>query len=81
MRNSMILFLAAIVVIVWFGSEAFTANEICATSCISLAGLNVAEEALAVAVLPVLLLIGGIRVRQNEKNPKPIPANDDVQTS
>ena len=77
----MILFLAAVVVLVWFGSEAFTANEICATSCISLAGLNVAEVALAVAVLPVLLIIGGIRVRQNERNPMPVEPNDDTQTS
>lgn len=81
MRNSRILFLAAIVVLVWFGSEAFTAQEICATSCISLVGLNVAEVALAVAVLPVLLIIGGIRIRQNEKNPKPVAANDDTKTA
>lgn len=77
MRNSMILILAAIVIIMWFGSEAFTGNEICATSCVTLAGLNVVEKAVAVAVLPVLLLIGAWRVRENEKNPSKIASKDD----
>lgn len=63
------LFLAAVVVVVWFGSEAFTAKNICATSCISLAGLNIIEQSLAVAILPALLVIAGFRVRKNEKLP------------
>lgn len=54
------------VVLVWFGSEAFTGQEICATSCISLAGLNTVETAAAVAVLPVILLLLGLRVRKVE---------------
>ena len=53
--------------LVWFGSEAFTAQNICATSCISLGGMNYAEDGIAVAILPVLLLIGGLKVRNNEK--------------
>ena len=77
MRNSTILVLAAVVVLVWFGSEVATAQEICATTCISLAGLNVVEEAVAVAVLPVLLLIGGIRLRRVEKNLKPVASTGD----
>ena len=67
MRNSTILFLAAIVILVWFGSEAFTAQELCVTSCIMLTGLNVLEDAIVVALLPVLLVIGGVRVRKKEK--------------
>lgn len=61
------LFLAAVVVLVWFGSETYTAQNICATTCISLAGLNVVEESVAVAILPVLLALGGISVRKKEK--------------
>jgi membrane protein implicated in regulation of membrane protease activity len=72
----MILFLAAFVILVWFGSEAFTASELCATTCISLKGLNQLEDAVVVAILPVLLAIGGIRVRRNEKNPKPPAASE-----
>lgn len=76
LRNSMILFLAAVVILVWFGAEAFTGNEICATSCISLAGLNFAEVVAAVVALPVLLLIGGIRVLKNEKRLKQSPTTN-----
>ena len=67
MRNSTILLLAAFVILVWFGSEAFTAQNICATTCISLSGLNLVEESLAVAILPVLLVIAALNVRKKEK--------------
>ena len=69
MRNSTILFLAAIVILVWFGSEAFTAQELCVTSCIMLTGLNALEDAIVVAVLPILLLVGALKVRAKEKQP------------
>lgn len=59
--------MAAFVVLVWFGSEAFTAQNICATTCISLGGMNYVEDGIVVAILPVLLFIGGLRVRNNEK--------------
>jgi len=73
LRNSTILFLAAIVILVWFGSEAFTAQELCVTSCIMLTGLNALEDAIVVAVLPILLVIGGLRVRAKEKQPSQAP--------
>ena len=75
LRNSTILFLAAIVFLVWFGAEAFTAQEICVTSCIMLSGLNNLEDAIIVAILPVLLVIGGVRVRAKENNPVQASAN------
>ena len=74
MRNSTILFLAAFVILVWFGAEAFPGKEICATSCMSLSGLNDIETAIVVAILPVLLVIGGIRARRNEKKVASQPA-------
>ena len=74
LRNSTILFLAAIVILVWFGSEAFTAQELCVTTCIMLTGLNVLEDAVVVAILPILLVVGGFRVRQKERQPaQPAP--------
>lgn len=79
MRNSTILLLAAVVVLVWFGSEVATAQEICATTCISLVGLNVVEQAVAVAVLPVLLLIVGIRLRKAEKSLETVGSKDKMQ--
>jgi membrane protein implicated in regulation of membrane protease activity len=66
LRNSTILFLAAVVILVWFGSEVFTAQELCATTCISLSGLSSFEDAVVVAVVPILLVIGGYRVREKE---------------
>ncbi len=66
MRNSNILFLVAVVILVWFGSEVFVAQEICATSCISLSGLSIWEQGVSVIVLPVLLIIGGIRAKRTE---------------
>ncbi len=74
MRNSTILFLAAFVILVWFESEALTANELCATGCISLSPLNLPEEGIVAAILPVLLLIGGLRARRNEKHQTAPPA-------
>jgi membrane protein implicated in regulation of membrane protease activity len=67
LKNSTIVFLAAAVVLVWFGSEAFLGQEICATSCISLAGTTSWEDAVVVAILPVLLLIGALKLRSKEK--------------
>ena len=67
MRNSSILFLVAVLVLGWFGAEVYTAQNICVTSCLDLSGLTGWEQAIAVAILPVLLVIGGVRARQNEK--------------
>ncbi len=67
MKNSQILFLVAFLVLGWFGAEVYTAQNICVTTCISLAGLTGWEQGIAVAVLPVLLVIGGLKARQNEK--------------
>jgi membrane protein implicated in regulation of membrane protease activity len=66
-RNSTILFIVAALVVVWFGSEAYVSQQICITTCESLAGLNSWEQGIAVAILPVILVIAGIRVRQKEK--------------
>jgi membrane protein implicated in regulation of membrane protease activity len=66
-RNSQILFLVAVLILVWFGAEVYTAQNICATSCISLSGLTGWEQAIAVAILPALLVIGGVKAHQNEK--------------
>ena len=67
MRNSNILFIVAVLVLVWFGAEVYTAQNICVTSCIDLSGLTNWEQAIAVAVLPALLIAGGLRAGQNEK--------------
>jgi hypothetical protein len=66
-RNSSILFLVAVLVLGWFGVEVYTAQNICVTSCLDLSGLTGWEQAIAVAILPVLLIAGGFRARQNEK--------------
>jgi purine-cytosine permease-like protein len=66
-KNSQILFLVAFLVLGWFGAEVYTAQNICATTCISLSGLTGWEQAIAVIILPLLLVIGGLRARQNEK--------------
>ena len=77
MRNSNILFLVALVILAWFGSEVFTAQEICATSCISLTGLPVWGQAVSVVALPVLLVIGGAKARKTENaDPQPKPSQD-----
>jgi purine-cytosine permease-like protein len=74
LKNSTILFLAAIVVLVWFGAEAYPGKEICATSCMSLSSLNYPEIAVVVAILPILLVIFGIRLRAVEKKLASQPA-------
>jgi len=66
-KSSSILFLVAFLVLVWFGAEVYTAQNICVTTCIQLSGLTSWEQALAVAILPVLLVAGGVKARQNEK--------------
>jgi len=66
-KNSSILFLVAVLVLGWFGAEVYTAQNICVTSCIDLSGLTNWEQAIAVVILPVLLIAGGVRTRQNEK--------------
>jgi membrane protein implicated in regulation of membrane protease activity len=67
LKNSTILFLAAVVFLIWFGAEAYPGKEICVTSCVSLSGLNYPEIAVVVLILPVLLVIFGIRLRAVEK--------------
>jgi hypothetical protein len=67
LKNSTILFLVAALILVWFGSEASLAQEICVTSCISLAGATIWEEAIAVAILPALIIVGAIKLRSTEK--------------
>jgi membrane protein implicated in regulation of membrane protease activity len=68
-RNSTILFIVALLILGWFGTEVYTAQNICVTTCISLSGLTTWEQGLAVAILPVLLIIGGLKARQTEKHP------------
>jgi hypothetical protein len=67
MQRSTILFVAAILILGWFGSETFTVHQICATSCIDLSGLPIWGQALAVAVFPALLVLGGISLRRSER--------------
>ena len=67
MRNSTILFVVAVLILAWFGSETFTAQQICVTSCIDLSGMPVWEQASSVAILPIILVLGGIRVMKTEK--------------
>lgn len=67
MRNSTILFIVALLILGWFGAEVFSAQEICASSCVSLSGLSLWEQVVAVAVLPVLLGIGAFSARKKEK--------------
>jgi hypothetical protein len=66
-KNSSILFLVAVLILGWFSAEVYTAQNICVTSCIDLSGLTNWEQAIAVIILPVLLIAGGVRARQNEK--------------
>lgn len=67
MRNSSILFIVAILILGWFGAEVYTAQNICVTTCISLSGLTSWEQAIAVVILPALLIAGGLKARQSEK--------------
>jgi|GEM_PF-2460611 TRAP-type C4-dicarboxylate transport system permease small subunit len=65
MRRSNILFVAAILILGWFGAEAYAGQNICVTSCISLSGLSSWEIGLVVAIIPVLLVIFGIISRRS----------------
>jgi membrane protein implicated in regulation of membrane protease activity len=76
-RNSTILFIVAVLVLVWFGSEAYVSQNICALSCYSLTGSTPLELAIYVAILPVILVIAGVRAMQKER--KPPPAKDNKQ--
>ena len=67
MRNSTILFIVAALVLVWFGAEVYTGQNICVTTCVDLSGLTSWEQAIAVVILPVILVYGGIRLRSKEK--------------
>jgi membrane protein implicated in regulation of membrane protease activity len=67
MRQSTIFFIVAALVLIWFGAEAFPGQQICAMSCVSLAGMNFAEQAAAVAILPILIALGGYSLRKSEK--------------
>ncbi|MDG6996650.1 MAG: hypothetical protein JRN52_12080 [Nitrososphaerota archaeon] len=78
MRNSTMLFLVALLILGWFGAEAYTAQNICVTGCIDLSGFTGWQQAIIVAILPVLLVLGGIRARSNEKKGKP-PGSEQVQ--
>jgi purine-cytosine permease-like protein len=67
LKNSTILFLAALLILGWFGAETYYGQNICVTSCISFQGYPVWAEVIAVAILPVLLLIGALKLRATEK--------------
>ncbi len=56
----------AVLVTIWFGDEAFTGQNICVTSCISLAGMTNLELVFAVAILPALLVIYGAWLKVKE---------------
>ncbi len=71
MRNSNILFLVAFLILGWFGAEVYTAQNICVTSCIDLSGLTSWEQAIAVILLPAILVYGGYRARITEKKQPP----------
>ena len=67
LRQSTIFFIVAVLVLVWFGAEAFPGQQICVTSCISLKGMNIGEEISAVAILPILIVLAGFSLRKSEK--------------
>jgi hypothetical protein len=67
LRQSTIFFIVSVLVLIWFGAEAFPGQEICVTSCISLKGMNIAEEVATVAILPILIVLGGFSLRRSEK--------------
>ena len=67
LRQSTIFFIVAVLVLIWFGAEAFPGQQICVTSCISLKGMNIAEEVAAVAILPILIVLAGFSLLRSEK--------------
>ena len=84
MRQSTVFFVVAILVLIWFGDETFAIGHICVTSCISLSGLNVVEQAFAVAILPIIIVLLGISQRRNENQktkPSQPPAKSDYGSS
>jgi membrane protein implicated in regulation of membrane protease activity len=71
------LFIAALLILAWFGAEVSTAQNICATSCISFQGYPIWVEVIAVAILPILLIIGGAKLRISEsKQKQAVPSGD-----
>ena len=73
MKNSTILFFVALLVLAWFGAEVVAAQEICVTSCMVLSGWTYWEQAIAVLILPLVLVVGGIQAKRNEKNASTAP--------
>jgi hypothetical protein len=55
-----------VLVLIWFGAEVFPGQQICVTSCVDLSGIPIWSQAIAVGILPVLLAIGGFKVRKTE---------------
>ena len=87
MQRTAILFLAGLLVLGWFGSEAYIGQQICVSSCIDLVGMPAWEQAVSVAVLPALLFIGGIWSWRTEKrlaaakaSAKPAPKKNPNET-
>lgn len=70
MRNSTIYFIVALLILGWFGAEAYSAQNICVTGCFDLSGFAGWQQGIIVAILPALLLVAGLRVRSNEKRQK-----------
>lgn len=68
MKQSTALFIAAVLVLIWFAVEAFPGQELCASGCISLKGMNVAEQIAAVVILPIILAIAGVSRRRSGKD-------------
>lgn len=79
LRQSTIFFIVAVLVLIWFGAEAFPGQQICATSCISLKGMNIAEEVAAVAILPILIVLAGINQRRSEKQKEKVKPSEQTQ--
>jgi membrane protein implicated in regulation of membrane protease activity len=68
LKQSTALFIVAALVLVWFGAETFPGQEICAMGCVSLKGMNVAEQIVAVVILPIILAIIGLNLRRTGKD-------------
>ncbi|MDG6924109.1 MAG: hypothetical protein JRN67_12565 [Nitrososphaerota archaeon] len=67
MRNSTILFLVALLILGWFGAEAYTAQNICVTGCFDLSVFPGWQQAIIVVIFPALLVVAGLRARSNER--------------
>ena len=66
MRNSTYAFIAAVLVAIWFEVEVTSAGNICVTSCIDLTWLNLTEQIIAAAILPIIIVLIAINMRRNE---------------